>query len=78
MREINVPMILTSLNIKFNEKQHDNQIDGFCPDHEKYCGRVPDKMKWTLNVVTGKTWCFTEHRASNILTVAKNILGLKS
>lgn len=46
---------------------------GYCPDHEMYRGVAPSDPKWYINSRTGLTYCQTESRGSNIVTVAKHI-----
>ena len=61
---------LESIFYKFNivhEVRKGDQIMGFCPDHHLYTGRIPSDPKWTINTVTGETFCFTEGRGSNIV-----------
>ena len=50
-----------------HEARKGDQIMGFCPDHHLYTGRKPSDPKWTINTVTGETFCFTEGRGSNIV-----------
>lgn len=49
---------------------------GFCPDHYKRVGKLPDKPKWGICRETGLCKCLTEGRKSNLFEVAKNLLGL--
>ena len=79
MSKIDVEKTLNNLNIDYlNFDDTDDYIWGYCPDHEMYCGRTPSHPKWTLNKVTGKTYCYTESRISDLLSITKNLLGYKS
>jgi len=51
-----------------------DEVEGYCPDHHIYTGREPSHPKWTANVNSGKTFCFTEGRGSNLIWVVARIL----
>ena len=66
MPSVDLEAIFNKFNI-IHETQKGDQIMGFCPDHHLYTGRIPSDPKWTINVITGETFCFTEGRGSNIV-----------
>lgn len=72
MSKIDVKLILEKLNIKIY-KQTGDEILGWCPDHYLYTGRNPSHPKWSLNIQTGKTNCFTEGRGSNLLRIVARL-----
>ncbi|MBQ4479146.1 MAG: hypothetical protein II943_00735 [Victivallales bacterium] len=51
---------------------------GYCPDHIAHTGHPQDEPKWYINARTGQTYCFTEHRGSNLVAVARYIWRLDS
>lgn len=79
MKHINPEQLLMSLGIRFiPRRQKDKYIIGWCPDHFKYTKRMPSHPKWYFDVNEGTTYCYTEQRKSNIISVIKNILNLNS
>jgi len=46
------------------------EIRAFCPDHHLFTGRKSSHPNWTVNKVTGETFCFTEGRGSNLIWIA--------
>jgi len=66
MDSIDVESVLDRLNIQIVSRRGD-QIWGYCPTHMSFTGREPSHPKWTINVRTGKTNCFTESRGSNLV-----------
>jgi len=73
---IDVESVLEKLNVNI-ESRRGEQIWGYCPDHELFTGRDPSHPKWTINVTTGKTNCFTEGRGSNLVYIASRLRKLK-
>ena len=51
-----------------------NEVTAYCPDHHIFTGREPSHPKWTVNVDSGKTFCFTEGRGSNLIWVVSRVL----
>lgn len=76
MNQIDLQMTLKSLGVQ-TKRTRSGVLLGFCPDHYLYCGRTPDKPKCYF-FENGKTFCQTERRTSNIVSIAKNILGLQT
>lgn len=76
VNQVGIQNILKSLGIDYRQTKTGVFL-GYCPDHQIYCGRIPDKPKWYC-FENGKTFCHTERRSSNIVTIAKNLLGLKN
>jgi len=66
MSKIDPVSILERLNVRIFRIQGD-QIDGWCPDHHLFTKKEPSHPKWSLNIKTGQTNCFTEARGSNLL-----------
>lgn len=50
------------------------QVEAMCPDHHLFVGREPSHPKWTCNVDTGLTYCFTEPRGSNLFWTVLRLL----
>ena len=72
MKKLDVPTILERLGVRGISPERAGQIWAFCPDHHLFVGREPSHPKWSINVHTGKTYCFTESRGSNLVyTVAR-------
>ena len=72
MQSIDIESVLDRLGVRISERRGD-QIWGFCPDHELFVGKEPSHPKWTINITTGQTNCFTESRGSNIVYVASRL-----
>ena len=68
MPKINVDDVLARLNSSIDSKSGD-EIRAFCPDHYLSTGRESSHANWTVNVKTGKTFCFTESRGSNLVFI---------
>lgn len=76
VNQLGIQNILHKLNIQYKSTKGGIYC-GFCPDHYQHCGRVPDKPKWYC-FENGKTFCHTERRSSNIVSIAKTLMGLKT
>lgn len=76
MNQIDLQMTLKSLGIQ-TKRTRSGVLVGYCPDHFLYCGRIPDKPKCYF-FENGKTFCQTQRRTSNIVSITKNLLGLKT
>ena len=48
----------------------------YCPDHKYFTKREPSDPKWYLEKKTGKTYCFTEGRGSNLLYTVSRVKKL--
>ena len=66
VESIDVESVLDRLDIRVVNRKGD-QLWAYCPLHEEYTGRASSHPKWTVNVSTGKTYCFTESRGSNLV-----------
>lgn len=73
MKKINCRDVLERLGIKISFVSGDELI-GFCPDHYVFVGRNPSHPKWSINIISGKTQCWTEGRGSNLVWVASRLL----
>ncbi len=73
MTQIDLFKTLDNLKIDYIEEVNSGFVRGFCPDHELYVNRTPSHPKWTINVDSGKTFCFTESRTSSLLDIVKNL-----
>jgi hypothetical protein len=50
------------------------EVDAMCPDHHMFVGHEPSHPRWSCNIDTGDTYCFTEPRGSNLLwTVTRKL-----
>jgi len=78
MSQIDLPSLMTKLGIKFLPEERNGDYCGYCPDHVMRKGKESDKPKWYISISTGKTFCHTEGHASNIVEIAKNLLGLNT
>lgn len=76
----NIDFESTLLRLGISAKPCDNQGEycGYCPDHQMYKGVPPSDPKWYINCYTGLSYCMTEARGSNLLEIAKHLLGLKT
>lgn len=73
MPSIDLERVFAKLGVIVEPKKGD-QINGFCPDHHLYTGRKPSDPFWTINTVTGETFCFTEARGSNLIWITCRLL----
>lgn len=79
MSNINMELVLKSIGVDVKPVHtKEGEYVGYCPDHEIYTGRRPSHPKWYINSITGKCFCMTENRASNLLSVMKNVLNLSN
>lgn len=72
MPKIDVQDILERLGVRVYKKEGD-EIWGWCPDHYLYTGRYPSHPKWSVNIKTGQSNCFTEPRGGNLLYITARI-----
>lgn len=73
MPSVDVEGVLHKMGVDDISRSGD-EVTAYCPDHRIFTGRDPSHPKWTVNVNTGKTFCFTEGRGSNILWVISRML----
>jgi 5S rRNA maturation endonuclease (ribonuclease M5) len=73
MPSVDLPSIFLKLGV-IAEPQHGHEIRAFCPDHHLFTGRKQSEPNWTINTVTGETFCFTEARGSSILWTVCRLL----
>lgn len=73
MPSVDLPSIFIKLGV-IVEPKHGDEIRGFCPDHNLYTGRKQSDPNWTVNTVTGETFCFTEARGSNLVWTVCRLL----
>ena len=50
------------------------EVDAYCPDHHLFTGHEPSHVKWSCNIDSGLTYCFTEGRGSSLLWVVTRML----
>ena len=75
MPSVDVVTILEKLDVTISHHAG-NQIRAYCPDHHLYLDRRPSDPHWTINTDTGKTFCFTEGRGSNLLYTVCRLLDI--
>lgn len=78
MQNIDFESTLLRLGISAKPCNNKGEYCGFCPDHEMYKGVPPSDPKWYINANTGLSYCQTESRGSNLIEIAKHILGLST
>jgi 5S rRNA maturation endonuclease (ribonuclease M5) len=71
MASVNVQAILTAWNVR--PVLRNGQWNGYCPDHFLHDGCVSHAPKWSMNSETGDCICFTSHKTSNFIYVAKRL-----
>ena len=74
MKKIDVHTVLERLGVRGISPERNGQIWAYCPDHHLFVDREPSHPKWSINVDTGKTYCFTESRGSNLVYTAARLL----
>lgn len=78
MQNIDFESTILRLGISAKPCNNKGEYCGFCPDHEMYKGVPPSDPKWYINSNTGLSYCQTESRGSNLIEIAKHILGLST
>lgn len=78
MQNIDFESTLLRLGIQAKPCNAKGEYVGFCPDHEMYRGTPPSDPKWYINSHSGLSYCQTESRGSNLIEIAKHLLGLKT
>lgn len=76
MSSVNVQAILNSWNVR--PVLRNGQWNGYCPDHFLHDGCVSHAPKWSMNAETGDSICFTSHKASNFIYIAKRLYKCKT
>lgn len=66
MPSVDVVGVLEKLGVE-EISTHGDEVEAKCPDHHLFTGRDPSHAKWSCNVGTGLTYCFTEPRGSNLV-----------
>jgi len=72
MSKVDVKRVLEYLGVRV-DKQIGDEIWGWCPDHYQHVGRIPSHPKWSVNIKTGVTYCFTESRGSNLVWIVARL-----
>lgn len=73
MEKIDIESVLERLGIRIWNRVGD-EIWGWCPDHYLFTKREPSDPKWSLNSLSGDTYCFTESRGSNLVYIVSRLL----
>lgn len=73
MPKVNVRDVLAKLGVSV-ERVSGDEVRAFCPDHHVFTGHNSSHANWNVNTRTGKTFCFTEGRGSNLVFVVCNAL----
>lgn len=76
MASVNVQSILTAWNVR--PVLRNGQWNGYCPDHFLHDGCVSHAPKWSMNAETGDSICFTSHKTSNFVYIAKRLHKCKT
>lgn len=71
MQSVNVKAILESWNVR--PVLRNGQWNGYCPDHFLHDGCVSHAPKWSMNAENGDSICFTSHKTSNFIYIAKRL-----
>ena len=66
MPSVNLDDVLVRMDSIIDHKSGD-EVRAFCPDHHLFTGRKSSHPNWTVNTITGETFCFTEGRGSNLV-----------
>lgn len=69
--ELGIEYLLDKLGVEYIDNVVNGYIWGFCPDHFQNVNRYPSHPKWSVNILTGDTYCFTESRCSNIIEICQ-------
>lgn len=78
MRNIDFETTLRRLGISAKRCNSPDEYRGFCPDHGMFRGVPPSDPRWYVNSRSGLCYCQTEQRGSNLLEVARRLLGLET
>jgi len=76
MPAVNVESVLERLGSVIDSSSPD-EVRASCPDHHLFTGKKPSGTDWSVNKHTGRTFCFTEGRGSNLLWTVVRILKTK-
>jgi hypothetical protein len=74
MPSVDVLGVLRKLGVRVSCASGD-EVTALCPDHRLFVGRESSDPNWHVNTVTGKTFCFTEGRGSNLLWTVCRMLN---
>lgn len=77
MASIDFEATMARLGLEMRHAGGDEWV-GYCPDHLERTGHPQSEPKWYVNARTGQTYCFTEHRGSNLVRAAQYIWRLDS
>lgn len=76
MPSIDLEDVFDKLGIVIDKISGD-EIRALCPDHHLFVGRPSSDPNWYIDRNTGKTFCFTEARGSNLLWTVCRLLNLE-
>lgn len=76
MSSVDVQAILTAWNVR--PVLRNGEWTGYCPDHFLHDGCVSHAPKWSMNAETGDSICFTSHKTSNFVYIAKRLYKCKT
>lgn len=77
MPSVDVVDVLERLNAE-SISARGHEIDAMCPDHHMFVERDPSHPRWSCNIDTGETYCFTEPRGSNLFWTVARLLDAKN
>lgn len=75
MDNIDFESTMAKLGIEVKKCGADEYV-GYCPNHLEHASAPPSDPKWYISSKTGRSWCMTKSVASNIIEVARYVLGL--
>ena len=73
MPSVDTDAVFDKLGIHIEDRPG-HEIRALCPDHHLFVGRASSDPNWQLNTLTGKTFCFTEGRGSNLVWTVCRLL----
>lgn len=75
MDNIDFESTMVKLGIEVKSCGRDEYV-GYCPDHLNHASQPPSDPKWYINSKTGLTYCMTKSHGSNLIEIARYVLGL--
>ena len=66
MPSVDIDDVMIRLDSVIGNKSGD-EVRAFCPDHHIFTGGKSSHPNWTVNKITGDTFCHTEGRGSNLV-----------
>ncbi|MBP5459503.1 MAG: hypothetical protein J6Y62_05030 [Clostridia bacterium] len=75
MDNIDFESVMARLGIEVRSCGKDEYV-GYCPNHLQHSSQPPSDPKWYINSRTGLTYCMTKSVGSNLIEIAKYVLGL--